>query len=288
MKISLILFIILFYGKTFSSENALKIVADINITAIGSPKICINETNNCISGEEALTDLFINKNISIFERKVIMFQNYGMVGRNLLVGLNSSGKYNDGKYTYAIFISQSHKLNSDGVPFCHACAPSIGMAIYQFRDKWELFALNNNITQLGSYGNLLIYDENFKIIAISDDKFLVEIDSADIGQGYYSNNAMIFGVNYKSPTVKAKSGNTASIKYLGNITISESSCLALPPDDEWDGELSFNTAQEYGTLTATLKKRLKRCGKEGNDRTATDIFKHDAKKNEFIKINKNK
>lgn len=249
----------------------------IVVKKIESLQICIDGSKNCINERRVISDLFKKKYVT-------MINNYGMIGSDLLIGINNSVKYYDGKDYYAIFILHSNKLDANGIQDCHACAPNIGIAIYQFHNNWKLFAVNNNITDLGSFGTLMIDSENFKIIPIADEKFLITIGYGYMNQGYSEQSEVIFAVNYQYSFGDSKTDNTVPIKYLGYIPTGGSQCGARKDGEEWSAELSFNTTQKNGALTATVQKNFQRCGKGGGNRIEKDLFKYEKIKNEFIKV----
>jgi len=249
------------------------------VKKIESLQICINGSKDCINERRVISDFFNKEYIT-------MINNYGVIGNDTLIGLNNSVKYYDGKDYYAIFILQTNKLDANGIQDCHACAPNIGIAIYQFHNNWKLFAVKNNITDLGSFGTLMIDSGNFKIIPVAEEKFLISIGYGFMNQGYSEQSEVIFAVNYQYRFGESPIDNTVPIKYLGYIPTGGSQCGAREDGEEWSAELSFNTTQKNGQLTATVQKNFQRCGKGGGNRMEKDLFKYDAHKNEFIKVPK--
>ena len=152
-------------------------------------EICQNNSNTCITDDTVLRDLYPKQNIQIIH-------NIGMIENKILVSIIGSVKFNDGKDTYAIFLSQSNQIDGkQGIPTCHACGANLGIAIYQFHNKWKLFGIVNNIEEMGSFGYISVDKSLLNIYSSKSERFFITLNSSSMHQGYGGEYSHIFEVN---------------------------------------------------------------------------------------------
>jgi hypothetical protein len=234
-------------------------IKNFQLTKISNFEICQNDRDSCVDEHTALRDLYKNQSIEIIN-------NFGMIEDKTLVSIIGSLKFSDGKDLYAIFFSQSNKIEpKQGLSTCHACGANFGMAIYQFHNKWKLFGVNNNIDELGSFGFIPIDKSNLQIFPASPERFYITLSLSFMAQGYIEEKTIFFEVN-SDALYPIKSDNLVKIISKGFISTGESSCNAKADGEEWTSRFNFKNIKS-AQPTIKLVKYYNKCGIKKTFRT---------------------
>jgi len=203
-----------------------------------------------------------------------------MIGNKTLITVVNSIKYIENQNSYAIFLVESRDIDAQGLPDCHACSPKLGIAIYQYSNKWKLFSVNNNAAQFGSFGRTRISEKDFRIVPITTERFLITLKSSYMGQGYQTTTTSIFEVNPDYIMYKLGSNSTVNIAYLGDFESGSSECGAKVDGEEWEGDPFINTK----TYPPTIKmlKSLKKCDSKTTTKKESIDLVYDKTKKSFI------
>ena len=213
--------------------------------------ICKNKKDNCIRESSVLNDLYPKTNISVVS-------NFGMIDNKYLTRISNGIKFNDGSDLYALFIVQSNNIDAQGLPTCHGCAPMIGISMYQFHNKWKLFAANKELTSIGSYGNLELNDKEIELFKISSEKFLLTIKSNSMGQGYESSAVSLFLINSDFLS-SIETTSTVEIKYVGFYKSALSECNAKKDGSTWVSSPTYQMISPIGSPKIELSRIFKSC-----------------------------
>lgn len=250
----------------------------VTFNKINSLQICQSNEKNCVYEFHVLHDLFPKQNITVIN-------NYGMIGDKSLTHIIYSAKFSDGKDLYAIFITQTNEVDgSQGLSTCNACGAKLGMVIYQYHNKWKLFAAQDNLVEGGGNGKIEIVNNTFSVYSLAAEKIMITYDTYGQAQGYENTSKHIITVNldlYSSITTSSKS----NIKYYGNLTIKESSCNAKSDGEYWNGLVKFENVN-FSVPTIKMEKVYFSCLKKKIIRKENvELVKNAAEKKLSPKVN---
>lgn len=100
--------------------------------------------------------------------------------------------FSDMNNKYATIIFATYEYIGDSRPSCHACSPTLGIAIFVNRNGkyWEIAQFEKNLTKCGSWGKK---DGNFSIVKMGENRFCLNLKSAIGGnQGYVNGNSSFY------------------------------------------------------------------------------------------------
>ncbi len=217
--------------------------------------ICRAKDKDCVSTFQVFSDMYGSQagNSAI--------GNYSVIPQQAALSIFSTIRFDDGNDTYGIFLTQANPIGSDGLENCHACAPLLGIGVYQYRNQWKLFSKNIKVAELGSWGRVLGYSQNpndVNIVPIGNEKFLITLKTSDGGQGYTSDYLSIIQVN----SIGMDQHGNQPIEFLGTIETAASDCdTGMSKGEDWIGEVSINTKGDRPIVTIA-KNFKKNCTNE--------------------------
>lgn len=235
----------------YSSQSNISKLKDgaIVFNKINSLQICHNKF--CVSEQSALYDLYPKQNVAIID-------NYGMPTDKELTHVVYSARLNDGKDIYGIFITQTNDVKpQQGLDTCNACPAKLGIVIYQFHNKWKLFAANPNVELTGKNGQIPLVDKSFAVYPMGTERFIITYDIYGQSQGYEVTTRNIILVNFDF-FASHKTTGTVEVKFHGFFPVSESSCNAKEDGDYWRGIVTFESA-EFLIPKIKMKKVTSSC-----------------------------
>ncbi len=237
-----------------------------------SLNICTLEGTSCVSAESALKDAYPEfRNLSI--------DNFVIAGDDRIARVKYGLRYVDGKDVYAIFIVQVNPYNiKTGIESCHACAPELGLIVYQYHNRWKLFGLNKRVGNFGSFGSFNLTKSDVRVVRVSVENFLVTLESTYMAQGYGGVVTNIFKISGVDSYNHKSGGN---IEFIGSLETGESSCGALGQRGEvWRGLLSYDFKPVFRIkMTQTVRS----CSGGEVTTKETQEYVYDYKNKDFIK-----
>lgn len=236
-------------------------------------KVCDNTNKYCVNESSVLRDIYNSERIEILN-------NIGLIGNKSVVQIIYSAKFYDGKDFYAIFLTQSNEISpTQGVATCHACRAKLGLAIYQYHNKWKIFSVESNLHDGGSYGQIGI-EGNIKIYSFGTERFFITYDDSFMAQGYSSITSNIIAVNMDVIDSLISSSNVVKAYYRGYITTGESECGAKSDGIYWKGKLDLI---KLNAITSNFKlyKQQYRCNVDKKEGLSTNIFTYDHAKRKY-------
>lgn len=193
-------------------------------------QLCVKARESCISGDVALQDLYGVQNITTLT-------SIGLVGNKYVAQVKAAIRFQGGKDLYAIFIVQKNEISErSGVEKCRACLIKLGMVIYQYNNKWKLFAANSELAATGEWGELGMIHKTLKIYPLASERFVIMFNEASIAQGYETTITNVFQVNTNSLD-RMSTAAQVDINFLGSIVTAESSCGARADGESWTSDL---------------------------------------------------
>lgn len=249
------------------SEKSLQTTNEVDF------KICLKSNSDCISGDTALRDLYGRKNISTLT-------SLGLIGNKSIVHIKQAIRYQSEKDLYAIFFTQRNEINErEGVETCRACPIRLGIVIYQYNNKWKLFALNNEVAETGEWGELGMVPKSLKIYSISTERFLISFSESSIAQGYGSTITNFIQVN-TNWLDKISTAATVDISFLGHLVTAESSCGAKSDGESWSSDLMVKRTNSLIPIFQ-LKRRYADCEGKTSRKIETVNYRYNNLKKKF-------
>jgi hypothetical protein len=240
-------------------------------------KICDNSGKHCIYEFTVLRDIYKNE-------KTEIINNIGLMSNKKVVQIIYSAKFYDGKDSYAIFLTQSNEISpTQGIATCRACRSMLGLAIYQYHNKWKIFVSEGNLHEGGSSGQIGI-EGNIKIYPNKTESFLITYDQNHMSQGYGGTTTNIIAVNTDIFDSILSSSSVVKAVYQGSITTEESECGAKNDGIYWKGKLEYikvNAIDSY----FKLHKQKNKCNTKKNEGAVTEILRYDNSQKKYISKN---
>ena len=279
--ISILFSILSLYFIQFNcyAETAINSASSKNLTNHNKIdfKLCDNSSKHCVNEYTVLRDIYNNEKIEIIN-------NIGLMSNKKVVQIIYSAKFYDGKDLYAIFLTQSNEISpTQGIATCRACRSMLGLAIYQYHNKWKIFASESNLHEGGSSGRIGI-EGNIKIYPYRTESFLITYDENHMAQGYGGTTTNIISVNTDIFDSLLSSSSVVKAVYQGFITTEESECGAKNDGMYWKGKLEFIKVNAINSYFKLYKQKNK-CDTKKNEGVVTEILTYDNAQKKYISKN---
>ena len=203
--------------------------------------VCEPTSQTCVDAGQALTDLATAEELTKID-------NLELTKTGDLIAVIASIRYVDNKDLYAIFLTQATPPNST----CHACAPHIGVAVYQFHNSWKLFAKNSTVKDIGSWGKISDGTPVLNVLPVSTENFLITITDEYNNQGTMRNMHFI-DVGTVDATLNRR------VNYLDSVVVSTQDCSGTSPGEDWTSDLQVNSHVYPPKITQIRKYYSKIC-----------------------------
>jgi hypothetical protein len=226
---------------TPATKLTVKPPEQVVVTTNSNLDVCEHTTGTCVFASQALRDLATTEALT-------EVNNLQLTKGGDLVAVIASIRYLDNKDLYAIFFTQTTGLNGT----CHACAPHIGVAVYQFHNSWKLFAKNPAVKDIGSWGKISDGSPVFNVLPESTENFLITIMEDYGNQGTQRNMHFIdVGVVDVNPN--------ATISYLDAIVVSTEDCSGHGQGEDWTSDLQIHSQVYPPKVTQVRKYHKQNC-----------------------------
>ncbi|MGE0108829.1 MAG: hypothetical protein AB7S81_03555 [Bdellovibrionales bacterium] len=225
----------------------------LRFSKIKSPDVdvpaCNQTGDKCITSYQALRDIYNHKGVVYYNVALLKDTKVATVTHSFTVQRN--GKL------FAVFLTQLNTLNNGSIDAYHAASAPLGMAVYEFKDNWQLMKAVSHVVNMGSWGNsfsgeLLLQEKQASYYVSKDTHFYILLSNSYLGQGYYSDDIEVIKITYAP---------THQIEWLGHIPARESNgnCGGDTSNPDWHVTDIILTDSSQSPVIVYTKHETKAC-----------------------------